>query len=42
LNSVKMADDQVIDQVGKPVLYFLVADYESEQFEEVYPNRNNL
>jgi Ca-activated chloride channel family protein len=38
LNAERISEQQVIDQIGKPVLYFLVADYESEQFGEVYPN----
>jgi len=42
LSAVKMSDDQVIDQIGRPILSFLVADYESEQFEEVYPNEPTI
>jgi tetratricopeptide (TPR) repeat protein len=38
LNATTMSNTQIASKVGTPVLFFLVADYEAEQFEEVYPN----
>ncbi|KAL0490362.1 vault and TPR domain protein [Acrasis kona] len=30
--------DAIISQIAQPILYFLTADYEQEEFEQVYPN----
>jgi glutaredoxin len=38
MNATSLTNDQIASKVGTPVLYFLVADYEPENFEEVYPN----
>jgi tetratricopeptide (TPR) repeat protein len=38
MNANTMPLDRLVEQIGKPVLYFLVTEYEDEQFEEVYPN----
>jgi Ca-activated chloride channel family protein len=38
LNANVLTDDQVAEKIGTPVLYFLVADYEAEHFEQIYPN----
>jgi hypothetical protein len=38
LNANSMSNEQIAAKIGTPVLFFLVADYEPDQFEEVYPN----
>jgi tetratricopeptide (TPR) repeat protein len=38
LNATTMSNSQIANKIGTPVLFFLVADYEPDQFEEVYPN----